>query len=270
MEKTNFIEKYERIEEEFNKFIKDKYDFRKPKIKHKFEHTHRVVEKAESIAKDMRLSEEDVFLAKVIALFHDLGRFEQIMEYDSFVDHKTMDHGAYGVKLLFEDGLIREYLEETVYDIIIREAVYNHNKYEIETQRLSEKELLHVKIIRDADKTDSFYLKAELDSLKYADFTKEELEQSLISEKVYEDFMDEKTILYEDVETPADVWFATIAFVFGYYYTSGLKVLKIEDYIEKIKNKVEFKNEETIAKVKNMFILVENYINYRIINDINF
>ena len=61
-----------------------------------------------------------------------------------------------------------------------------------------------------------------------------------------------------------------IAFVFGYYYTSGLKVLKIEDYIEKIKNKVEFKNEETIAKVKNMFILVENYINYRIINDINF
>lgn len=269
MEDINYIEKYKRIEEEYHKYLKENYDFNNERIKHKYEHIIRVVEVSEYIAMDLNLSKEDVFLAKVIALFHDLGRFEEITKHDS-VDYNKSDHGAIAVKMLFEDSLIRKYIEDTRYDNIIKEAVYNHNKYEIETQRLPEKELQHVKIIRDADKTDSFYVKANKDVFKFSNYTKEGLEESLISDKVYEDFMNEKTVLYEDVETEADKWLVTLAFAFGYYYTSGLKLLKNKGYIKNIKDKVIFKNEETINKVNNMFILIENYIGFRILNNINF
>ena len=46
------------------------------------------------------------------------------------------------------------------YDCIIYKAINNHNKFEIE-RGLSERELLHCKIIRDADKLDIFRVKEE-------------------------------------------------------------------------------------------------------------
>ncbi len=270
MEEINYIKKYEEIEEKFNKYIKENYDFKIDKIKYKFEHTHRVVEYSEYIARELNLDEENVFIAKVIALFHDLGRFEQIVKYNSFEDYKTMDHGKYAADILFKDDLMRKFLEDSQYDSIFKEAILNHNKYEIETKRLTEQQLLHTKIIRDADKTDAFNIRANKDVLKTSKFSKEELENSLLSDKVYEEFMDEKTVLNTDVKTPVDQWMSIIAFVFGYNFVSGLKIIVKEEFMNKIKNKVEFKNEDTINKIQNMYTLVENYINYRIINDINF
>ena len=44
------------------------------------------------------------------------------------------------------------------YDNIIKKAIYNHNKYKIE-ENLNDVELLHRKIIRDADKLDNFRVK---------------------------------------------------------------------------------------------------------------
>lgn len=270
MEEIDYIKEYNKIKNKFNKYVKAKYDLKNIQIKNRFNHTHRVVDYAEHIAKDLGLDDENVFIAKLMALLHDYGRFEQITIYDDQEDLKTMDHGDYAAKVLFEENLIREFFEDSQYDSILKEGVLNHNKYEIETKRLTEQQLLHAKIIRDADKTDSLYLKASKDTLKYASFTKEELENSLLSDSVYEDFMDEKPILLTDLKTPADMWMFGIAFVFGYNFVSGLKILKEEDYINIINDKIEFQNEETINKVQNMYILVENYINYRILNDINF
>ena len=38
----------------------------------------------------LHLSKEDTDLAMLIALLHDIGRFEQWMQYQSFADHKTI------------------------------------------------------------------------------------------------------------------------------------------------------------------------------------
>lgn len=270
-EKNNdFIEKYNKIEEKFKKYLKDNYDFRKPKIKFKYEHTFRVVKLSEQIARDLKLDEEDVYIAKLVALFHDIGRFKQIEDYDSYSDHNTMDHGKYGVDLLFEENLIREFLDEIIYDNILKEAIYNHNKYDIESKRLLEQELLHTKLIRDADKTDTFFLLSTEKISDIVSYKIEEIEESLISEKVYEDFMNEQTILYTDVKTGSDALMNRFAYIFGYYYTSGLKIIIENDYINKIKNKVRFKKRDTIKKATNMFILLDNNINYRIKDNVNY
>ncbi len=270
MEEINYIEKYDEIKNKFNKYIKANYDFKNKQIKYKFEHTHRVVDYAEHIARDLDLDEENIFIAKLIALLHDFGRFEQLTVYNSLEDIHTMDHGDYAAKILFEDDLIKKFYDDPQYNSILKEGILNHNKYEIETKRLTEQQLMHAKIIRDADKTDSVYLYANKNMFEFSRFTKDELENSLLSDIVYEEFMDEKSLLLTDLITPADRWMFYIAFVFGYNFVSGLKILKEEDYINMIKNKIDFKNEETINKIQNMYILIENYINYRILNNINF
>ena len=57
----------------FSEYVKP-YDVTNPKIELKIKHTFRTVEVAKKIAKDLKLQEEQVLLAQLIALLHDIGR----------------------------------------------------------------------------------------------------------------------------------------------------------------------------------------------------
>ena len=106
----------------------DEYDRADDKIHLKIVHTYGVVDAAEDIARRMGLDEEDVQLAKVIGLLHDIGRFEQLKCYNSF-ESGTMDHAAFGVRILFEERLIRRFVEEDKWDEIIKTAIGHHSDY---------------------------------------------------------------------------------------------------------------------------------------------
>ena len=75
-----------------------------------------------------------------------------------------LEHAEFGTKVLFQNNLIRKFIDDDKYDEIISKAIYNHNKYKIQ-EGLSEIELLQCKIIRDADKLDNFRVK-EKDNFK--------------------------------------------------------------------------------------------------------
>ena len=112
---------------QFNNYLKD-YDCHNDKIRLKIVHTYGVVKESADIAARMKLSEEDTSLAKMIALLHDIGRFEQLKQFDSFLPD-TMDHAAYGVKILFDNAphqnLIRNFIPESDFDEIIRISIAN-------------------------------------------------------------------------------------------------------------------------------------------------
>ena len=94
----------------------DEYDRADDKIHLKIVHTYGVVDAAEDIARRMGLGEEDVQLAKVIGLLHDIGRFEQIKRFDSF-EPGTMEHAAYGAQLLFgPEKMIRRFVKDDRFD----------------------------------------------------------------------------------------------------------------------------------------------------------
>ena len=134
-------------EKQFKEYLKN-FDTENEKNKLKIVHTYGVVKASEYIARDLNLSEEDIYLAKLIALLHDIGRFKQIKLYDNFIDNmENNDHADYGVKILFEENLIRKFIEDDKYDDIIYKAIFNHNKYKIE-EGLNEKELLHAKLVK--------------------------------------------------------------------------------------------------------------------------
>ena len=87
------------------------YDREDEKIKLKIIHTYGVVKSAREIGHRMHLNEEDQQLAELIALLHDIGRFQQLRLYNSF-SPDTMDHAAFGVQLLFEgeNPMIRRFM----------------------------------------------------------------------------------------------------------------------------------------------------------------
>lgn len=140
----------------FESYLND-YDRTDDKVRLKIIHTYGVVGQAAGIARRMRLSDEDAELAKLIALLHDLGRFEQLRRFDSF-EPDTMDHAAYGVQVLFEEHRIRKFLPENTWDPIIRTAIAKHSDYCL-SGVTDTRTLLHARIIRDADKLDNCRVK---------------------------------------------------------------------------------------------------------------
>ena len=82
----------------FKKYIQD-YDSRYGKIDLKIRHTYGVVKASEYITSRLNLSSEDIELAKLIALLHDIGRFEQIRKSDSFIDNKDTKQKMYKIKV---------------------------------------------------------------------------------------------------------------------------------------------------------------------------
>lgn len=221
------------IEDEFIKYT-DAFDMSNPNIRLKYDHTFRVCEQSVKICESLGLNEEDTLLAYLIALLHDIGRFEQIRVYNTFNDSKSIDHADFGCKLLFEEGLIRNFIADDKYDDIIKVAIRNHNKYNIE-DGLDERSLLHSKIIRDADKIDIMYNTVTLGEIKIDD------DNSIISDDVIKEFLSNKCIEHKKKKTKNDSVVMMLSFVFDlnfvYSYRYFIDNKFIELFYDKINNR---------------------------------
>ena len=139
---------YNNAKQKFETYL-ESYDRSNDKVRLKIIHTYGVVHDMSEICHRMHLTEEDTELARIIALLHDIGRFEQLKRFDSF-EPTTMDHAAYGVQVLFEEGMIRQFVPEDTWDDIIRTAIARHSDFHLEgiTDNRTQ---LHARLIRDAD-----------------------------------------------------------------------------------------------------------------------
>ena len=253
---------FELAEKSFQEYLKN-YDINDGSIALKIKHTYEVVKKSEYIANGLRLDKENIELAKIIALLHDIGRFEQIKEFEEFND-KKIEHAEFSVKVLFDNSLIRKFIDEDKYDNIIYKAIYNHNKYKIE-ENLNEKELLQCKIIRDADKLDNFRVKEKdkLEDMFPKIYNEKTINYETISEKVYEDFMQHKCIKLEDRKTIIDYWVCVIAFIFDLNFNISLQYVKENNYIDILVNRIEYKNDTTKQKMEDIRRCAKEYIDDR-------
>lgn len=247
----------------FNNFINHNFDMNDEKILHKIKHTYQVVNNAKYICEKLNLDELNTDIAMVIALLHDIGRFTQAKEMKTFrEDITSFDHATLGVKWLFEKNEIRNFVSSNEYDEIIEKAISNHSKYILDESELSDKEILHCKIIRDADKIDSFRAKTEDDIYTMANIHVEDIENSKITDKIYRDFMNEKTILSKDRKTGIDIWISYIAFIFGLEFKCSYQLIKEKDYINKLFDRFEYKLDAT--KMNELRIKALNYLDQKI------
>lgn len=223
---------------EFEKYV-SAYDMENPKIELKRQHTYRTIDIAKQVAKSINLKQEDIELAELIALLHDIARFEQLKQFNTYNDLISFDHADYGVKLLFEDGLIRKFIREDQYDEIIFKAIKNHNKYEIE-KGLNEKELLHAKIIRDADKTDIYacYVR-DIEENRGALYQYDEIAKQKVTPEVLQIFLNHQLINRIYPKNEIDKVVTALAFIYDYHFIKGVEIIKECHYIEKILARID-------------------------------
>jgi len=119
-------------------------------IKLKEEHTYRVCENIVMIGRDMNLDEEQLLVGETMALFHDIGRFEQFKIYRTFNDHRSQNHARLSVEILKQKGVLTRLSEED--KKIIYKAISCHNLYKLPTDE--DICLFYSKLLRDADKLD--------------------------------------------------------------------------------------------------------------------
>ena len=112
----------EKAKEEFIKYT-GKFNLQDENIDRKQQHSLRVMKISNQLAKELELNEEQIQLATLIGLLHDIGRFKQYTEIGLGDNIEGFDHGDYGAKVLFEEGIIRKFIDTNEYDEIIRKAI---------------------------------------------------------------------------------------------------------------------------------------------------
>lgn len=246
---------------EINNYTKQ-YDLENDRIKVKIAHIQRVAQNSKKIAESLNLEKEDIELSELIGLLHDIGRFEQARIYNTFVDRNSVNHGELGVKILFEDRLIDKIIEDRQYDDIIKKSILNHNRNPKNVETSNERELLHSKIIRDADKIDILYILTF--GKKEVAWEKADLSEETITDEIYREFIEEKSIDYSKRKTSADILVSHFAYIFDIYFKCSLKIIEENRYLEKVYNRFTFKDELTKKRIDEIYNIAVDYIDKKI------
>lgn len=228
-------------------------------------HTYHVVDSARTIATNLNLSEEDINLAELIGLLHDIGRFEELSFLKKF-DSVGFDHASYGVKMLFEDNLIRDFIEDDSYDEIIKVAIDNHSRLAIQ-DGLDDRSQLHSKIIRDADKLDNFRVKKEekIEAIFPGKVkNKEDLEDSTITDIVFETVKKQKCVDIHDRVTPLDYWVCVLAFIFDLNFKETYQIVKENNYINILIDRFKYKDLKTKSRMEDIRNILNSFIDSKI------
>ena len=197
------------------------YDREDEKIKLKIIHTYGVVKSAREIGHRMHLNEEDQQLAELIALLHDIGRFQQLRLYNSF-SPDTMDHAAFGVQLLFEgeNPMISRFIEDRSYDELIRVAIARHSDF-------------------------------RLDSVEaMIGVPQEHAGEGKISPKVWESCLRKEAVSSPDRITSVDYWVSYAAQYYDLNFKETWQIMKEKNYISRIIKRLEYKEKDTREKME--------------------
>ncbi len=248
-----------KAQEKFINFTKN-YDLTERKIKMKQTHSIRVMNVMKKLAEGIGLNQEDIELAKLIGLLHDIGRFDQYTKYKTYKDHLSIDHADLGAEILFSQNQIKEYTEDEKDYEVIKKAIVNHNKYELNTNELTEREELFCKLIKDADKIDIMYEGIEI----FWKNKEEELEKQEICDEVYKSFLNKKLIKNEMKKSELDKMVGMISFIYDFNFKQSYKYIQKKNFIEKMLNRFNFENEETKRRFEIIQELANKYIENKI------
>jgi len=247
------------IEEAKKEFIEyvDKYDITKEMIDRKKYHSLRVMEIANKIAEEENFSSEEVEVATIIGLLHDIARFKQYTEYQTFNDAMSFDHGDVAIEILEKENFLRKFIKTDKYDEIIKLAIKNHNKFEIE-EGLTEEENKFCKLIRDADKIDIFFIAAEVLWRN----EKEQVEKSIINPQIKQEIDEENNIKnskYKKIEY-VNAILRMLAFMFDVNFKSSFKMIKEEQYVDRMVNRFKYKDVYTQKEILDAGEKMKQYI----------
>jgi putative nucleotidyltransferase with HDIG domain len=224
----------------------------------KEEHSKRVAGNSKKLAELLKLEPEDTKLAFITAIFHDMGRFKQLVNYDTFNDAVSEDHAEVAVEILKEKGFLNELsLKEQE---IVFTAIRLHNKFEL-PKKPEERELLHARILRDADKLDILKVLSDYYTDKNQKpnhtLTWELPKATQVSPGVVKEVLSGKLVSKHEVKSEMDVKIMQLSWVFDINFKSSIEIIFQNRYLEKIYSSLS-KNDTVIEIYRKIKVFAEN------------
>jgi putative nucleotidyltransferase with HDIG domain len=240
--------------------------FRELSDKHQFnfeikrEHSLRVAEISLEMSKKLEWSKEEGKTAFLVGLLHDIGRFRQLIQFDTFNDEKSVDHAQLAVNILKEENPF-EVLKVENKELLFA-AILNHNKFKIQ-EDLSGQELLHAKLIRDADKLDIFRVLTEYYSKRNGSanhtLTWELQKGTVVSSAAAKEVLAGKIVSKKNVLTEMDLKIMQLSWVYDLNFRPTVEYLIKNRYLENIYNSLP-KNDMVIEIYRKIKVFTENRI----------
>jgi len=222
----------------------------------KEKHTLRVCDEILSLGKELELNNGDLLLLEILALFHDVGRFEQYNRYRTFVDRDSEDHAALGVKILKEKNVLAR-LNELSLNLILRSISY-HNRAALPLEE-TEECLFFTKLLRDADKLDIW--KVVTDYYRRKDRRRNvAIELGLpdtpgISQKVYESLMRKEIVNAGQLNNLNDFKLLQVGWIYSINFAPTFARIEERKYLDIIRDYLP--RTEEIDKI---FLVVQSHL----------
>lgn len=224
----------------------------------KKEHSLRVSELVRFLAQKLDLPENESKIAFVSGVFHDIGRFGQLIEFNTFDDSKSVDHAEFGIEILKKEGFIKEVGIED--EELIYTAILWHNKLEL-PNKLTDRELLHAKLLRDADKLDILRVLSEYYSQRNSKpnhtLTWELPKGTNVSDTVARDILAGKLVSKHNVVSELDVKIMQLSWVYDLNFKSSIDFLLANRFFDRIYNSMP-KNDLVIGIYRKVKVFAEN------------
>jgi HD superfamily phosphohydrolase YqeK len=200
-------------------------------------HTRRVCAEIVEIGESLNLTQEDLHLAGVIALLHDVGRFVQYARYGTFLDLRSEDHAQLGIEILREKSVLKG-IDHSTRELILCAIAY-HNRTELpkgETERC----LFFTKLLRDADKLDIWRVVTDYYS-KRSETHNEVIELGLpdtpeISDEVCTELMAGRSVKVESLKTLNDFKLLQMGWVYDINFPRTFRLIRERGYLEMIRD----------------------------------
>lgn len=209
------------------------YNASDEKVKLKIDHTYRVCGLCQQIATQSEFDENDIELAWLTGLLHDVGRFEQLKRYGTFIDAQSIDHAEFGADILFQEGKIRDYIEDTLEDELLEKTVRCHSAYRVPANYTA-REKKFADLLRDADKIDILKVNIIVPFEEIYNVTTYDLKHCKVTEEVMQAFFEEHAVLRSLKKTPVDNIVGHISLVYELVYPISRKLVYEQGYLNKL------------------------------------
>lgn len=204
-------------------------------VRLKEEHTLRVVEHAKRIGKKLAFSSEQLALAEMAALVHDIGRFSQYQTYRTFNDALSINHAELGLEILEQLDILTAAGLSSNQQSIVKKAVLYHNRRHL-PRNVEEDCSLFAKITRDADKLDIFSMLVTTNQANKIPHSPELQRADHYSFDIIEDILQGRLVKTENIITSADLMLFRLSWIFDINFTCSFLYILEQQYIEKLIN----------------------------------
>ena len=222
---SKYVETFKQGEKEIQENIRLKED-----------HTMRVCKEILTVGRQLGLDDDELRLAEIIALLHDVGRFEQFARYGTFNDGKSENHAELGVRII-EKGGVLDPLDDSIKELVIKPISY-HNHVSL-PENEDKTCLFYARLLRDADKLDIWKIVTDYyhreNGKKNKGLELELPDTAGFSEKVAEDLKNRKSVRFKNIRNLNDFKLLQAGWIFDINYKPSLDLVRERRYLEKIR-----------------------------------